>query len=371
MTETDTLLEQLRSAEQRVQEIDASLAPHKPDDVAELETQLREFDRILDTYEDRATGSGDFGGYVSFRATIDNFVETLPDDVPERAAFESMQDAVDKRRLSKRDFEAARNALEPARELVALLEQRREATDAVESAREAIGEHIETIEAEIAECERLLSLATLDFDAPVEQLNEPFQTYNEAVASDFSTYLRSVPALDVLELFSLGHQYPLLDIPEPSDPLIEYVRSTLPSATIHEVLEYAGYSSSKLAHFVDDPQAFRAAVAPEQTYLERLSAAPFQLAWPPEPADHLTWKLQELQSLVNRFASESTISALREVEAVIRDRERFEDLRAVAQAIETTTPEDRARIVSGSVADELESYRSQRDRLESALADAH
>lgn len=369
MTETDDLIDQLSQAEQRLQAAEASLDPHTPEDVEKLETKLIELNRILEAYEDRATGSGDFGGYVSFRATIDNFVDALPEDFPERDSFETMRESVDKRRLSKRDFAAARDAMEPAQERIEGLEQFRHAIEELETALDAVVGHIEILDENIVETERLLALTSLNLDAPVDQLKVPFQAYNDAVARDFASYMRDVPAVDVLDLFSLHHQYPLLELPEPPTQLRDFVSSEVPALTVHELLEYADYSSSKLAHFVDDPQAFRAAVATEQTYLERLDAEPFQLAWPPRSADQLAWRLRELRSLVNRFASESTISSLRAVEAETRDRESFEELRAVAQAIDSTSPSERKRITSGAVANELESYQTRRDRLEQARAE--
>lgn len=370
MSDPAESLDRLDQAEREYAAAADALAPHDPDEIEELADRLREIDRIFETYEDRATGSGDFGGYVAFRSTIESFVETLPEDLPHRDALEVMGERVDKRRLSERDFEAAREALAPARDRVEALERYRRAIDDVQEARTAVGRSIRELGAEIEKHERLLELGDLDLDAPVERIRDPIDAYNQAVADAFQSYLRSAPASEVLDLFGLTHEFPLVGMPAPPQELHDYVTRSVPELTVHDLLEYAEYSTSKLSHFVDDAQAFRAAVATEQTYLERLSPRAFQVAWPPPTADRLRWELRELRAVVGRFAGEGVIGRLRDVEAVVRDRERFDELQEVAAARDGMSPADRRRLATGEVKADRDAAIERRDRLREALDEA-
>ncbi|MFW5896211.1 MAG: DUF7118 family protein, partial [archaeon] len=122
---------------------------------------------LLDEYEQTATGSGgeNFRAYVQFQEEFTTFVEKLDDDLPHRDAFEAALDAVDKRRLSERDFAAARDALAPAREATAVLERRSDARRAYREARRAAAKRKSELEDAIAERERLLELGEADLDA--------------------------------------------------------------------------------------------------------------------------------------------------------------------------------------------------------------
>ncbi|PSP56537.1 hypothetical protein BRC82_01920 [Halobacteriales archaeon QS_1_67_19] len=132
-------------------------------------------------------------------------------------------------------------------------------------------------------------------------------------------------------------------------------------------MTYAGYSNSKLDHYVADPTALKRAVATNETYLKRLDAGPLQLSWPPRPAAELAWRLDELVSVVARFAPEDVVAALRDVQSTVRDEAEFERLRTVAEAKAELTPTEREKLASGAVADELETLRRQKTDLEDAL----
>lgn len=370
MSEDADVRTRLSAASERYRGARSAIDPHSIEELEEVADALRQVRRIFDTYEDRATGSGDYGGYVAFRSTIENFVEELPADLPERDAFETMGERVDQRRLSESDFDAGRDALEPARDLVDALEELREAANELRAARTAVTRRLDELEEAIAAEARLLELDERDLAAPVDEIRDPIERYNQAVATDFQGYLRSAPAASVFALLDMGDRYPLVDLGTPPKRLHEFVRRTVPEQTVHELLEYADFSRSKLQHYVDDAGAFKAAVATERTYLERLSADPFQIEWPPRPAAELRWRLGEVRSLIDRFAEEETIASLRAVMDLTRDHEEFDRMREIAVARAELSERDLERLVAGEVESTRDRLQEQRRHLENALEEA-
>jgi hypothetical protein len=134
------------------------------------------------------------------------------------------------------------------------------------------------------------------------------------------------------------------------------------------VLEYAGYSRSKLSHYVDDPDEFRRQVARNETYLSRLDATPLTVDWPPPSAAQLRHEAGELVAVVARFADESVVARARSVRD-LTFRDDYDRLRRSAVARDELTEAERDRLASGAVADELARLRDERDRLRAALDD--
>ena len=134
-------------------------------------------------------------------------------------------------------------------------------------------------------------------------------------------------------------------------------------------LEFDRQSTAKLSHHIDDPRELKRRVATNRTYLERLDADPLMLDWPPESAERLRWRIEELIAVCNRFAPEDPVQRLRQLRERARDTEEYERLRNAARAREELTPEERERLASGAIEDDLENARRERERLEEALAE--
>ena len=323
--------------------------------------------RLLDRYERSATGTGDFQSYIEFRDEFIAYVEGLPEELSRREAFEAADERVDKRRLSASDFDAARRALAPAREVVDTLDDRAAARERYREARRAVVEARDARDDRIDYLEHLLDLGAADLDGPVDELRDPIEAYDRAVRDAFESFKGGASAVSVLSFVADTAAYPLVDFPQPPAHLLDYVRShEAGDEPIPKLLEYAGYSRSKLSHYVGEVDALKRAVATNQTYLERLSADPLTVGWPPPPAGRLRWRARELVSVVDCFADESVVAHLHDLRDVAR-QERYGPLRESAVARYELTDEERARLVEGSVEPELERLRAERARLAAAL----
>ncbi len=328
----------------------------------------RQAHRILDRYADDATGTGDFGSYVQFRGQYSTFVEGLPEWLPRRDVFEESLAAVDKRRLKEGDFTRARETLEDIGALVELIEDRDEAREQYHEARLDAVERIEEIEAEIVGVERTLELGEADLDAPVERLREPIECYNKGVREAFQEYRKETSARVFLEFVERTKQFPLVPLPRPPEELLEYVRDSPDGAeSVPTLLEYAEYSQSKLVHYADDADALKRKIATQRTYLDRLDAEPLTLTWPPEPAETVRWRADELRRVIGRFAPEPTTAALREVQRLTRNEASFERLRNAGIAIDELDERTREQLASGEVKRDLERLRTEKETLQERL----
>ncbi|MFB6168112.1 MAG: hypothetical protein ABEJ43_04620 [Haloferacaceae archaeon] len=324
---------------------------------------------LLDRYEERATGTGDFEAYVEFQSRFLDLVEDLDEDLPAHDAFETAGEAMDRRRLRERDFDTAREALAEAVEYRDMLDRREEAAERVRTARHDAREVRDAVTERIETLERTLRLGDADLDAPVERLRAPVTAYDEAVREAFDSLYREASARDLFDLIDRTRAFPLVDFRRPPRDVREYVREyAAGDHPVPDLLEYADYSASKLEHYVDDPGALRAKVATHRTYLERLDAEPLTVGWPPPEASRMRWLGEELVAVVGRFADEETVARARAVRDLPRETE-YERLREAAVARAELDERERERLQSGEVEAELAALREARGRLDEVLAD--
>jgi hypothetical protein len=365
---TESLEADLADARDALDDAEAAVAEIGEDRLDRLATAREDLLSLFGKYEERATGSGDFQAYIEFQESVADLVEELPEDLPEREVFEGISDRFQKRRLSTDDFDAARAALAPVDDLVGRLEDREAAHERYRKARRDVESRLREIDAEIDRLERVASLAEADLDAPVENLREPIEEYNEAVADAFETFKRSAPSRDVLGFVEATKAFPLAAYPEPPEDLVDFLADAdVGGESISTILEYAEYSRSKLDHYVDQPQTFMRIVGGNRTYFDRLDAGPLQFDWPPRPAKEVRWRTTELVSVVNRFAPDSVVERLERVQDLARDEPHFEHLRATARARDELSAAERERVEAGAVGEDLSALEAERDRLTEAL----
>jgi len=359
----------LRRAEEAVADVEERIAAIGEDDVRRVAGAHEELTGLLDRYESTATGTGreTFQNYVEFEGAVANFEEGLDEDLPEREAFEEACEHLDRRRLDDRDFENAREALAPATAVADLLEERETALERYREARVDVERRIHEVDGRIDDLEATLEFAGVDFEASLDPIRDPIEAYNDAVEDAFRTFKRDAPAREVLGVVETATAFPLVSFPPVPEELAAYLDAhEVGSETIPTLLEYADYSLSKLQHYVSDPGEFRAVVGANRTYLDRLGADPLTVARPPGEPAAVGRRVEELVSVVGRFAPEGVVARLREVRDATR-RPEYGRLRRVARAREALDEAERQRLQSGEVRERLEDLRAERERLAEAL----
>jgi hypothetical protein len=358
--------EALAAAADRLDAAEAAVEEFGETRLERLADAHEEFTTLLERYEEPATGDGDFQQFIEFQGNVETLVERLPEDLLLREVFEECDDHLQQRRLSADDFAHVRDQLEPVADLVDRLAERRAARNEYRDARERVRTRRRELVERIRELERLQELGAADLDAPTETLRDPIDAYNAAVSAAFDSFKRDAPAREVLGFVDATEQFPLVPYEQPPEPIREYVQDhPTGDEPIPQLLEYAGYSRSKLGHYVADADALKRAVGARETYLRRLDAEPLTVAWPPPPGAELRYRCRELTSAVDRFAPE-VVADLRRVAALPR-REDYDRLRDSAVASVELSPEERERLRTGAVADEIERARAEREQLAAAL----
>lgn len=366
---TTSLVEALRAARRELEASQEAVAAVGEDDLDRLEDAYDEFTTLLDRYEDRASGSGDFQAFVKFQEELEGFTESLPSALPERETFEEIDDRLQKRRLTDADFEWARERLSPVEDLIDRLDRRTRAKRQVAQAEGDVQDAIRETKARIDRLETVRSLGEADLDAPVDRLREPIEGYNECVREAVEEFRRSEPAREVLSVLHAARNFPLVPVRAPPTDLREYLESEpVGKETIPTLLEYADYSRSKLEHYVDTPATFSRVVGGNRTYLDGIDAAAFTVEWPPPAARELRYRGRELVAMLSRFAPGSTIEHLRTVlERARADPEQYERLRHAARAREELTEDERERLAAGEIEAALAAARERLETLRAAL----
>jgi hypothetical protein len=369
MSGSEDHADRLRAAREDLADARAAVEEAGEGRLEAVRDAYREATDLLDRYEGRATGTGDFAAFVEFQEAFVELVEGLDDDLPARDAFEAANDVLDQRRLGEDDFERARSELDPAADLVSLLEERAAARERREAARRDARRRLRDLNERIEGLERLRRLGEADLDAPVDRLRDPVESYNDAVAEAWTAFRREASAREVFRVVAASGAYPLVGFRQPPPELREYVE-TYPAGTepIPTLLEYADYSASKLSHYVEDPGALRTRVATHRTYLERLDADPLTVDWPPPAGGTLRYRARELVSVVARFAPEDVVAAARRLRD-LPDEVAYERLRETALARDELDDAERERLEEGTVEAELEEARAERERIEAALSE--
>lgn len=366
-TTADRLLEDLEQAVARLEEAKDGVDDFGLERIEELAEAYREFTALLDRYEDEVVGdAGDIQTNVEFQSQIAETVNGMPSGMLLHETFVDCAQYLKQKWFHASDFEHVREQLAPVADIVARLEAYNDAQAEYRDARQAIRRRIRELDGEIDDLERLVELSDADLDAPTERLRNPIDQYNSQVEAAFEEFLAEQSAREVISFLESTSAYPLVPFELPPAELRDYLRTESPGEeTIHTLLEYAGYSRSKLDHYVDDPDRFDHIVSHQKTYLSGLSAEPLTIDWPPPPAPELRYRCQELTALCNRLST-AVVGPLREVAALPRTVA-YERLRRSVVARDQLSDEDRARLQSGAVDDELAEARAAKRRLESAL----
>ncbi|WP_336327397.1 DUF7118 family protein [Halovenus sp. HT40] len=361
------LIAELERCEEELDRRQRRVEEYGEDELADLTEAYDSFYEVLDIYQDQVTGDdGDIQTIVEFQSEIDRVMTAIPDDVLHADIFEECDEYLQQKWFSDSDFEHVYDQLDPVADLAEWLGDRDEALDAYRKARRDVRARIRECEAEIDDLERLAELAEADLDAPIERLEEPIQEYNDAVKAAFREFKRSASAREVVRFLDEMEAYPLVEFESPPRDVAEYIEDNpTGEEPIATILEYADYSRSKLDHYVDDPNKLKHAIEGHRAYLEALDGDPLTIEWPPLSAEELRYRCRELTAAVNRI-DPAVVEQLREVESLPRETD-YERLRNSAVVRQELSAEERERLQSEAIEDELAELRAERDRLEEAL----
>ncbi|WP_253737698.1 DUF7118 family protein [Halohasta salina] len=374
------VVDELETAYRRVRDIESEIDEIGEANVEAAADAYRNATRLLDNYEDSATGTGDFTAYLQFQNEFIALAEGLPEDALAADAFQRASDRMDKRRLNESDFEFAREEIEAAAEAVDLLERREAAHSEYRQARHDAKARADELDSEADRLRRVRDLGGVDLDTSLDPLREPVEAYNTAVREAFDEFRRTESARGLFELLAAAAERPLVGADRPPRDLIEYIRSAPageePLATLRE---YADYSPSKLDHYVDDPGALRTHVAVHQTYLNRLGPEPLLVDWPPAEAGVLRARLRELAPFVRRFdaaldnegaasdADGESIEYHRRRLARLTRTDDYDRLRQVAVADSELSAEEFDMLAAGRVDEELAAIEDGIEAIDTAL----
>ena len=376
------VVDALGTAYRRVQDLESEIDEIGEENVEAAADAYRNATRLLDNYEDSATGTGDFKAYLQFQNEFIALAEGLPAGALAADAVQRASDRMDKRRLNESDFEFAREQIDAAAEAVDLLERREDAHSAYRQARHDAKARRKELDAEADRLRRVRELGGVDLDTPLDPLREPVEAYNAAVRDAFDEFRRTESARALFELLAAAAERPLVGADRPPRDLIEYIRSApAGEEPLSTLREYADYSPSKLDHYVEDPGALRTHVAVHQTYLNRLGPEPLVVDWPPAEAGVLRARLRELAPLVRRFdatidregaASDAegdteSIEYYRRRLARLTRTDDYDRLRQVAVADAELDDEEFDKLAAGTVDEELAALEDGIEAIDAAL----
>ncbi|NUE01356.1 hypothetical protein HUB97_02475 [Halorubraceae archaeon YAN] len=357
----------LTEATATVDAVQAEIDEHGEERVVATADAYRRAIRLLDQYEETATGTGDFKSYLQFQSSFLDFVSELSEEIPAYEGFSNASDRMDKRRLSQKDFDYARDEVAPARTFVELLEQRSEAIDAYRTARSGAKTRLKELRSAEKEYARLTDLTDYNLDVPIDELKEPIEAYNNAVTDAFTQFKTNENARKLFNFIQATKSFPLVNFEQPPPELIEYIQTEdAGEKPLPKLLDLVDYSSSKLDHYVSDPGALRTNVAVHRTFLDRITAEPLTIEWPPAEANELQFRLKELSSVTRKLGDESLEGYLRTLRRLTNNPD-FTTLRDAAAAKEELDDETLSRIVSGEIVDDYEAIVSAIESLELTL----
>ena len=364
--ETD-LVAAIDSAEDRLDRAEDRVDEFGREKLEELADAYHRFTDLLKRYEEQVLpDGGDQKTIIEFQSEIAALMDDLSEEMLLYGTFQECAEHLKQKWFNESHFEYVREQLEPVADLVDRLDEYEAALESYRTTRREIRYEIRALGDKIDELERLSRLGDADLDAPTERLRDPIETYNDAVTAAFDEFVREASAREVVDFLDAMTAYPLVEFREPPAELRQYLREEPPGEErLSTLLEYAGYSRSKLDHYVDNPDRLKHVIGSRKTYLSGLDADPLTIGWPPPSAAELEWRCQELTAAVNRFAPQ-VVEQLRAVATLPRETD-YERLRDSARANEQLSAEERDRLASRDIEAELAQTRDERERLRNAL----
>lgn len=313
----------------------------------------------IDRYEEPAKGHGDFESYLEFQSVLAEIEEELSDDVYGKEAFENALGRFESRTLRAKHFERAKNDLKEVQDVVESLEREEHLVDELETETGRLRKRRREIENELQDLDERISHAKEATNVEYQELKELVEKYNQRVEEEFRSYISSASAVDVARLARKLSNMPLLPTPAIEDGAVDVLESPgVKDESVDRVLEYAGYSNSKLEHYVDRPEEFRKKVP--EAWFRTADAGPFKLSLD-EREGVVERKIPELVRVISIFSGEETVRVLRKIGDLARKGE-YSELRSAHKADQRSGGKD-----PGTLREKKEELRKEIEEIDREL----
>lgn len=323
-------------------------------------------DEALEQYREDATGHGDFGKYVEFQNVVIASEEKLDDrDVYQKDDFESALSRLDARTLQDKHFRRARKDLSDVRGLVESYDRYEELRDELRDELSRLERRLDGIEDEIKEKEEVLERVENAEETDASVLRDAVEGYNQRVRREFKEFVKEAPAVDVARLGERTLDAPLVENAAVERGTAERLARYVDDETVDRVLELADASDGKLSHYFDNPEGFRDAVP--RTFFETLDTEPFEISYGSEGV--VRRRVPELVSVVDTFADEETVAALRRVRDIAANDNYDEMRRALVAREDTGEDAEALRERLTALRDEKEDVKERVEELHGVLND--
>lgn len=324
----------------------------------------RFYDRLtdlMDRYEEPATGTGEFQEYVAFQdalAALESDLENA--DVTDPDAFQHALDRFERRIIREKDFRRARADLEAVKEVAGAVERAEQLETRLANERGRLTSRLRDLRHERSRLtDRIADLEAVT-DVDPEPLVSAREAYNDRVREDFERFVGQAAAIEVARIGRKAQLFPLSDVPpiRNEGALDVLVESGLGEESVPTVLEYAGYSDSKLQHYVDRPRTLRNNLP--VTWFETIDGDAFTIG-SDVSGDVVRHRAPALMKVIEPFAESETVAQLRRLRdlAVTGAYERMRRARRLADDDAPTDVAD-ARA-------ELDAVEAAIDRVEHAI----
>lgn len=336
--------------------------------VREARDIYHDLQRYIDRYREPATGHGDFESYIEFQSVLAEIEEQLDDDVYGERWFRKAIQRFESRTLREKHFRRAEKDLQEIRELVEAFERAMELEDELRSERGRLRKRRRELQNEIKRLESRIRDAREAPDADASRLESLLDKYNKSVEREYGSWLSSAPAIEVVRHAYRASRMPLVEADGVDGRSVEALQeSGVGDESVERLLEFAGYSDSKLQHYVDDPRTFRDKLP--TAWFRVADAEPYKLSLDMEEGV-VERLVPELVSVVSEFASERTIEVLRQIGDLARNG-RYSEMRQALEARQRTGGEDVESLLEEkqSLEREVEDVEEDTQRIEDALDD--
>lgn len=338
------------------------------------ETTAREtrqfYDRLIglmDRYEEPATGTGEFQEYVDFQeavADLESDLETA--DVTDRTSFEDAIARFERRIIREKDFRRARSDLDGVRDIVNAVERAEQIASRLANERGRLTSRLRDLRHERSRLESRIADLEAVADVDPTPLAAALDTYNEGVRADFEAFVAEASALGVARVGQKAATFPLAGVPPiRNDAAFDVLEEIgLGEESVPTVLEYAGYSDSKLSHYVDRPRAIRKNLP--VTWFETIDGDDFTIT-PDLSGAEVRHRAPALAKVIDAFASPETISHLRHLRdlAVSGEYERMQQARRLTDE-DAPTDVDAARAELAAVEEAIDRVERAIERIDGA-----